>query len=134
MYWMRTAAAHFRWVAWVIFCLFVPSLAGHALAVASTGVIEGQVSMGPMTAAQRPGAGAEVPTVPLHITVLNDAGNNVAQVISDARGHFTIELPAGVYVLRPEKPPGPGRALPKTVTLGPNSVAAVTIEYDTGIR
>ena len=69
------------------------------------------------------------------ITVLDQAGQMVSQVSSDATGRFRLALPPGVYTLRPEKPvPGIARSAEMTVTVDTGRVTAIEIMYDSGLR
>jgi len=64
-------------------------------------------------------------------------GPELARVQADAMGQFQITLDPGTYLIVP-LPPQPGaplpRGMPQEVTIGPDQVVDVTVNYDTGIR
>ena len=74
---------------------------------------------------------------PLQATFLvHSAGRKVAHFKSDAKGKFEISLPAGDYVIVPDKStpmPGPQHQQ-KSVTVPVDGYAIVTLIFDTGMR
>jgi hypothetical protein len=100
-------------------------------------VVTGTVSAGPTcpverippdpNCADRPVSGAE-------IIFVNDGGNSVGSVSSDADGRFSISLPAGRYTLNPQPLPGFSGTAPTQMLLISNADVAVKLRYDTGIR
>jgi len=77
--------------------------------------------------ADRPVSGAE-------IVVTNDAGDLVADALSDADGRFSVLLPAGRYTLNPQPVPGLLGTAPPQMILINDADVEVTLRYDTGIR
>jgi hypothetical protein len=100
-------------------------------------VVTGTVSAGPTcpverippdpNCADRPVSGAE-------IIFVNDGGNSVGSVSSDADGRFSISLPPGRYTLNPQPLPGLLGAAPTQTIVVSNADVAVKLRYDTGIR
>jgi hypothetical protein len=82
----------------------------------------------------RPEQGDEAP---LQATFLvHSAGRKVAQFKSDAKGNFDVLLPAGDYVIVPDKStpmPAPQNQK-KSVTVPADGFAVVTLRFDTGMR
>jgi len=78
--------------------------------------------------AARPVTGATV--------VIRDAsGAEIARTVTAADGSFLVELRAGEYVVEPQPAEGLlGTAAPQNVTVADGAVAAVQLDYDTGIR
>jgi len=74
---------------------------------------------------------------PLQATFLVlSAGREVAQFKSDAEGRFEILLPAGDYVIVPDRStpmPAPQHQT-KPVTVPEEGFAVVTLRFDTGMR
>jgi len=74
---------------------------------------------------------------PLRATFLvHSAGRKVAQYKSDAKGNFEVLLPAGDYVIVPDKStpmPAPQNQK-KSVTVPADGFAVVTLRFDTGMR
>ena len=74
---------------------------------------------------------------PLQATFLVlGAGREVAQFKSDAKGRFEILLPAGDYVIVPDRSapmPAPQHQT-KPVTVPEEGFAVVTLRFDTGMR
>lgn len=97
--------------------------------------IQGMVTISPTCGGPvRPGQDCTAP-YQAAITVLNQAGQAVAQVTSGADGRFALALPPGAYTLRPEKPAkGIAQAAEVSVTVAAGEVAAVEITYDSGLR
>ncbi len=78
--------------------------------------------------APRPVAGATV-------VVRDGSGPEVARAVTAADGSFFVELPAGEYVVEPQPAEGLlGTAAAQEVTVVDGAVAAVQLDYDTGIR
>ena len=86
----------------------------------------------------RPGQTNTQP-LPAAIITVQPAGGGpeLARQQADAMGQFQIALDPGTYLIVP-LPPQPGqplpRGMPQEVTIGPDQVVDVTVNYDTGIR
>ena len=101
---------------------------------AETG-IRGNALWGPVKPGpSRPGQSDEAP---LRATFLvHSAGRKVAHFKSDAKGRFEVLLPAGDYVIVPDKStpmPSP-QEQKKSVTVPEEGFAVVTLRFDTGMR
>lgn len=96
--------------------------------------LAGTIWLGPLCPVQR--ADTPCPDQPFQatLTILNDQGARVAQVQSDAQGHFRLRLPPGVYTVRPEPPDAMTRAPEQTVTVAAGQFTPIAITYDSGLR
>lgn len=97
--------------------------------------IEGLVTVGPAC----PGpvrADRACPEAPYQatFTVLDGAGQVVARFETDAGGHFRVDLPPGVYTLRPETTGAYPRAADQDVTVNAGQFTLLQIKFDSGIR
>jgi hypothetical protein len=115
----------------------VPGPGGSSGGVVPGGTgIQGRVLAGPTcpvvtvndpSCNDRPVAGAT-------ILVLDIRGAEVARLLTDANGNYTVALPSGPYTIEPQPVEGlMGVAEPVAVTVG-EGVASVDLAYDTGIR
>jgi hypothetical protein len=100
--------------------------------------IRGIALEGPITPVERPGQPDTQPLPGAIITVQPAGGGpELARQQADAMGGFQIALDPGTYLIVP-LPPQPGEFLPRgmlqAVTVGPDQVIDVTVNYDTGIR
>jgi hypothetical protein len=70
------------------------------------------------------------------ILVQDADGAEVTRVQSGADGRFKVDLPPATYTLvgLPTGPGGLPRPIPVTVTVAAGAYAAVTVQYDSGIR
>ncbi len=64
--------------------------------------IEGHVLIGPTCPVSRSGEGCEDQPYQARITVLDEGGQTVNSLLTEADGHFKLVLEPGTYVLRPE--------------------------------
>jgi hypothetical protein len=100
--------------------------------------IRGVALEGPIMPVDRPGQTNTQP-LPAAIITVQPAGGGpeLARQQADAMGQFQIALDPGTYLIVP-LPPQPGQPLPRgmsqEVTIGPDQVVDVTVNYDTGIR
>ena len=84
--------------------------------------IEGQVFIGP--------EGPHQAT----LTVLNPSGVQIAQVRSDAQGHFRLPLVPGEYILHPESPDGAAFASDQTFVVEAGRYIQLNVTYERGSR
>lgn len=121
-----------RWVA----CTLVGSFACGSGTTPNFAVsrVDGELRVGPT----QPVCQADTPCdAPLEAGfTLRQGGRVRSRLHSDAAGHFTVTLPIGTYdaVLDPDSP---GTALQPQIqplVVGPDSVTAAVIVFDTGIR
>jgi hypothetical protein len=122
-----------------------PSLgspATAALASSSAGNVSGVATAGPVCPVERPGdsACASRPVGGAVIVVTRPDGSELARVTTALDGRFSLDLPAGEYVLVPQRVDGllgTAPSVPFTVgstdQSGP-SPSPLHVEYDTGIR
>ncbi|MGZ8527744.1 MAG: carboxypeptidase-like regulatory domain-containing protein [Candidatus Limnocylindrales bacterium] len=106
------------------------------------GNVSGVATAGPVCPVERPGdsACAPRPVGGAVIAVTRPDGSEVARVTTAADGWFSLDLPAGEYVLVPQRVGGLlGTAPSVPFTVGPTdgpgaSPSPLHVEYDTGIR
>ncbi len=96
--------------------------------------VEGQVLIGPMCPVVQ--QGQECPDGPYQatLTVNSPSGVRIAQVQTDAQGHFRIPLVPGEYILHPESPDGIAFAGDRSFVVETGLYTRLTVNYDSGIR
>ena len=110
----------------------------------STGVLIGRVTM-PLPPAVDPGntrppgpvpGGSLTPVAMARVGITPAGGSHTWWVVTGVQGDFAIRLPAAVYRVTVEAPPGLGvaRDLPATVTVTAGQQTRLEINLDTGIR
>jgi hypothetical protein len=103
---------------------------------AAAGSLVGQVVRGPLTPASRPGQPAAAPMAGVKLLISGAGTGAVRSVVSDDRGRYRLDLPAGVYRVE-VGPLAPGqftKDLPTSVTIAPGQETRLDIHIDTGIR
>ncbi len=104
------------------------------------GILQGHVSIGPLTPVQR--EGVPTPTVSADVYAAQqimvyqpDGKTVVTRITPDAKGDYSVTLAPGQYVVNVAKQ-GIQRArdLPATVTIESGMTARLDISIDTGIR
>lgn len=101
------------------------------------GTLAGNVVMGPLSPAVRPGNTATPPGVAdAQITISSAGGGAPLTAITDANGHYSIALPPGTYTITMASLHGAmfTRDLPGTVTVVSHQETRFDIHLDTGIR
>ena len=96
--------------------------------------VEGQVLVGPTCAVVQQGQACPAQPYPATITVDSSGGVKIAQVQTDAQGHFRIPLVPGQYILHPESPNGVPFASDQSFTVVTGQYTQVTVNYDSGSR
>lgn len=111
-------------------------VSGCAALGGETGLLEGTITVGPITPAEQPGASSNVRPYAATISIETLDGDRVTRVTSDDTGRFSIRLRAGDYRLIPRSPDGAllPFAAPLNVTVIADETTAALIEYDSGIR
>lgn len=96
--------------------------------------LEGQVTIGPVCPVGQ--QGQECPDQPYQatLTVNSPTGVMIAQVHSDAQGHFRVPLVPGEYILHPESLDGVAFAGDQSFTVETSRYTQLTVNYDSGIR
>jgi hypothetical protein len=113
-----------------------PASGGGGILPGGSG-IDGVVTTGPTCPVVKVGDPAcnDRPVPSAVVVVLNNSGNEVARVTTDAAGRFRVALPSGPYRLVPQPIQGfMGQAAPVDIVVADGAFAAVSITYDTGIR
>ena len=100
-----------------------------------TGLLEGKVTLGPITPVEQVGGGPNTRPYEATVDVATPEGDVVATVESGSDGTFSVRLAAGGYRLMPRSPQG--RPLPYAAPVDATVVAGqtttVVIAYDSGI-
>ena len=78
---------------------------------------------------------ADKPVSGATLLIVDDSGDQVAEIRTDGAGDFVATLPAGNYTLVPQPVDGLlGTAPSQTFTTGRGLAPALDVAYDTGIR
>ncbi len=96
--------------------------------------IQGQVLIGPTCPVMQQGQSCPDQPYQTTLTVNNPSGVQIAQVQTDAQGHFKIPLVPGNYILHPESPKGVATAGDQTFTVETGLYTQLNVRYDSGIR
>jgi len=101
-----------------------------------TGLLEGKVTLGPITPVEQIGGGPNSRPYAATIDVAAPDGDVVETVESGSDGAFSVRLPAGSYRLVPRSPKGSPLpyAAPLDTTIVAGTTTRVEIAYDSGIR
>lgn len=102
------------------------------------GTLVGDVVAGPTCPVERVGNPCPPRPVPnRQVRIESPTGDVVTTVTTDARGHFSVHLAPGHYVVRVAIIPGQvglRQVTPGDVTIVAGQITSITIELDTGIR
>ena len=101
-----------------------------------TGLLMGEVTLGPITPVEQMGGEPNTRPYAAIIDVATPDGDVVETVESGSDGAFSVRLPAGSYLLVPRSPkdsPLP-YAAPLDATIVAGATTRVEIAYDSGIR
>ena len=126
-----------RLTALILFTLLILSA---CTAPKEYGVLEGHVTIGPLSPVQREGEAEPVPAPEVYaarqIVVFNESVSvEVVRIQIDSDGNYRAELPAGEYVVDINHSGIDSAAgLPATVVIEPGSTVQLDIDIDTGIR
>jgi hypothetical protein len=96
--------------------------------------IAGQVLIGPVCPVVQQGQACPDQPFQATLTISHPDGVTIAQVKSDAQGHFRVPLVPGEYVLHPESLDGVAFAGDQTITVETGRYTQLTVSYDSGIR
>ncbi len=111
-------------------------LAACGVAGGQSGLLDGKVTLGPISPVERVGGPANTRPYAATIDIETLAGDVVASVQSGNDGTFSVRLQAGSYRLVPRS--SKGRPFPHAASLNATVVAdrtsKVTVAYDSGIR
>jgi Carboxypeptidase regulatory-like domain len=97
-----------------------------------TGTIHGQVMRTPTTPVCRAGTPCSAPAK--HVTLYFTRSGSTRAATTDARGRYSIQLPAGIYAVKTNQTPFGRVPQPKTVRVRSGSSTKVDFAIDTGIR
>ena len=104
---------------------------------AGMGALTGSVTRWPMSPVQGPGLPpATAPAPGVKLVVYGPGRQEIATVLTDAAGHYRLNLPPGSYLIEmaAEKGRGFTKDLPATVTITQGQETRLNIRIDTGIR
>ncbi len=126
--------------------LLVPGtlLAACQPAVVGTGILQGAVTIGPITPVERPGVSTPVSPevfVARKIMVYDASGKKlvrevaITQIDATATGYYTTQLEPGTYTVDINRLGIDSAAgLPKKITIKADETVTVNVDIDTGIR
>ncbi len=114
-------------------------LAGCSSGAQPPGILEGQVTIGPLTPVQKPGPPPPVPPEVYQarkIMVYDNSGKKLIQKIDiDNNGRYRVEVLPGTYVVDINRIGiDHSKDLPKTVEIKSGQTVTLNIDIDTGIR
>ena len=104
-----------------------------------TGILEGNVTIGPICPVERPGVPCPVPCEAYQarkILIYDKSGTKLLQQVSiDCTGHYRVELKAGEYTVDVNHS-GIGHVtnVPKKIEIKAGQTITLNIDIDTGIR
>jgi hypothetical protein len=102
------------------------------LAGAGTGTIHGTVTRGPIAPVCRIGTPCTAPAK--HVTLYFTRNSTTRSTTTDARGRYTIQLPAGLYAVKTGLRPFGRVPQPRTVRVRAAQSTRADFTIDTGIR
>lgn len=124
----------------LILFLFVSLAAACRPRVIETGVLQGNVSIGPISPAMREGEAEPTPSPEMfaerQIVIYNASGSKeIQRVPIDAAGAYRVELPGGVYTIDINRIGiDSADGLPTRIEIEPGETVRLDISIDTGIR
>ncbi|GEM_PF-4383657 len=117
-----------------------PDAGGHCVKPDGTGILRGQVTIGPNCPVERVGVPCPPPPEAYASRefdiMTKDKGQTVTTFHADMSGNYIISLAPGTYIITPAKT-GIGymsKDLPATITIKAGGVVTLNIDIDTGIR
>jgi len=122
-----------RFLLFILSVFLLSACASTPTPAVDTGV-EGQVLLGPMCPVVRLDQPCPDQPYQATLTVLNLAGERIAQVQADANGLYKLALQPGDYILHPESPNGMPHAQDQPFTVIAGLFTKLDIVYDSGIR
>ena len=110
---------------------------------AQTGLLQGGVTIGPITPVEIPGQNPIVPPEVFSsrkVMVYDSTGKNLVtqvvihQIKETANGYYSVQLAAGIYAVSASPSGIGGTTLPVTVSISAGQTTILDIDIDTGIR
>jgi hypothetical protein len=120
--------------------LFILLLTACAPATQDVGILEGHVTIGPLTPAVQGGVPEPTPSPEIYaarqiVVVRERDGKEVERLTIDANGNYFGELPVGTYVVDINHLGiDSANGFPKVVEIVANRVIRLNVDIDTGIR
>jgi len=123
----------------LLFAIMVLFIGGCSSAGSETGILQGRVTIGPISPVERPG---ETPTIPCEvyearrIMVYDEKGNKLIQQIDiDCNGRYITELKTGIYTIDINRIGiDHSSDVPQKVEIKSSVTVGLDIDIDTGIR
>ena len=123
----------------LLFAIIVLFIGGCSSASSETGILQGKVTIGPISPVERPG---ETPTIPCEvyearkIMVYDEKGNKLIQQIDiDCDGGYITELKPGIYTIDINRIGiDHSSDVPQKVEIKSSITVRLDIDIDTGIR
>ena len=120
--------------------VFLISLAACSPGPQEFGILEGQVTIGPLVPVMREGEDPPTPAPGVYaarevVAYKKNGKTEYARLKLDSTGWYQEELPVGVYVIDINRIGiDSAEGLPKQIEIKLNSITRLDIEIDTGIR
>jgi hypothetical protein len=113
--------------------------AGCSCGTAGSGILEGNVTIGPICPVEQPGNPCPVPCEMYQarkVLIYDSSGNKlIAEADIDCNGHYSIELKSGAYTVDINHDSfGHVSGVPQKIELKPGQTIELNIDIDTGIR
>jgi hypothetical protein len=102
------------------------------MAGAGTGTIHGTVTRGPIAPICRAGTPCTAPAK--HVMLYFTRNSTTRTATTDAKGRYTIQLPAGLYAVKTSGRPVERAPQPRTVRVKAARSTRADFTIDTGIR
>ncbi|MGB8702781.1 MAG: carboxypeptidase-like regulatory domain-containing protein [Thermosynechococcaceae cyanobacterium] len=97
--------------------------------------IQGKVLMGPACPVMRVDRPCPDRPYSAKLAIVNERGEVVSQIDSDAAGSFAVKLPPGTYTVKSaQEGVMPFMKEQPSVTVAPDQMAEVTLHFDSGMR
>jgi hypothetical protein len=96
------------------------------------GTLHGQVMRGPITPVCRVGTPCDAPAKDVRLLFVR--ASRTTAVVTDSKGRYRVQLPAGTYTVRTDQQPFGRVPQPRVVAVKASTVRRVDFFIDTGIR
>jgi len=129
-----------RYIVWIMMLGLLAGCAWLPLAPKEFGVLQGHVTIGPLSPVEQAGQPSPTPAPEVYaarqiVVYKADGKTEAARVRIDPHGDFSVELPQGEYVIDINRAGvDSAKGLPVKITIYPNQVVVLDIDIDTGIR
>jgi hypothetical protein len=112
---------------------------GCSCGTAESGILEGNVTIGPICPVERPESPCPVPCEVYQarkVLIYDSSGTKlIAEVVIDCNGHYWVELKSGGYTVDIyHNGIGHVSGVPQKIEIKPGQTVELNIDIDTGIR